>query len=137
MRIFLDANVLFSASHRDGNIARLLEFAVRDHVLLTCEFALDEARRNIVLKRPQWSDAFNELLTAIQCVPTALFELPVELVAKDRPILCSAIQSGCELLVTGDKRDFGHLFEHMVEGVKIVSLVGLAHRIVATDLGDS
>ena len=143
MRIFLDANVLLSASNRGSNIARLVDQAVRDHVVLTCELAREEARRNILLKRPQWSEAFDELQDKIECVPTALFELPVELnVAfppneKDRLILCSAIQSVCELLVTADKRDFGHLFEHEVQGVTVVSLIGLANRLLAPGSGDS
>lgn len=137
MRIFLDANVLFSASNRGSNIARLVDQAVRDHVVLTCELAREEARKNILLKRPQWSDAFDELQHIIECIPTALFELPVDLNEKDRPILCSAIQSACELLATGDKRDFGHLFEKTIGGVVVVSLVGLATRLRAHDLGNS
>jgi hypothetical protein len=135
MRIFLDANVLFSASNRGSNIARLVELAVRDHVVLTCDLAHEEARRNIVLKRSQWSKGFDELQAAIQCVPTALFELPVELIEKDRPIICSAIHSGCDLLATGDKRHFEHLFEQTVQGVTVVSLVGLANRLISRNPG--
>jgi hypothetical protein len=62
---------------------------------VTCEYALEEARRNIRLKRPTWSADFAALVPAIKVLPTHVFPLPVQLVEKDVPILCSAIRAGC------------------------------------------
>ena len=47
--------------------------------------------------------------------------ITVEIPSKDRPILATAILQGCDYLVTGDKRDFGHLFGQVVGGVEIVT----------------
>ncbi len=132
MRIFLDANVLFSASNFGSNVARLVDIACQAHSVLTCDLALEEARRNILIKRPQWQDEFGILEAKIFCVPTVLFELPIELAEKDRPILCSAISSNCDLLATGDKRDFGHLFEQTIQATVVVSLTGLANRLITS-----
>ncbi|GAG31199.1 unnamed protein product, partial [marine sediment metagenome] len=54
------------------------------------------------------------------------FNLSVHLEEKDCPILCSAIQSKYDLLATGDRTHFGHLYGRTVEGVTIVSLRELA-----------
>ncbi len=133
MRIFLDANVLFSAANFDSNIAQLIKIVINDHTALTSDFALEEARRNVQLKRPAWCDGLESLAPHLEVTPSVLFDLPVELAEKDRPILCAAVRAGCDLLVTGDRKHFGHLYEQAVEGVSIVSVLALAQRMT----GDS
>ena len=134
MRIFLDANVLFSASNhpggKPGNIARLISLLLHRGEAVTSDFALEEAHRNIVLKRPGWTGHFSALSKKVQIIPSVCFDLPVKLGEKDRPILCAAIRAGCEYLVTGDRRDFGHLYNKSVEGVTIIDLTTLAHLLV-------
>jgi predicted nucleic acid-binding protein len=129
MRVFLDANVLFSASQAGSHIATLVDAAVKAHEVVTSDFAMEEAQRNIALKRPLWQGAFNVLAPRVSIVPSMTFDLSVDLDVKDRPILCAAIRAGCELLVTGDRRHFGALFDTTVEGVTVVSLLGLAERL--------
>lgn len=131
LRVFLDANVLFSASNASSNIARLIDLLIKTGQAVTSDFALEEARRNIHLKRPAWSDAFNALIGKVEIVPSIQFELPVELTEKDRPILCAAIRSGCQYLATGDRRDFGHLYDHTIEVVTVITLARLAEIVVA------
>ena len=126
MRVFLDANVLFSASNAGTNIARLIELLLEQGAAVASDLALEEARRNIELKRPAWSESFQELALRIEVVPSVEFTLSVELAEKDIPILCAAIRANCEAFATGDKRHFGHLYGQTVEGVKIVSLLQLA-----------
>jgi len=133
VRIFLDANVLFSASNHDSHIARLIEIVSNDHTTVTSDFALEEARRNVQLKRPAWTEGFTTLASQLEVTPSVLFDLSVEIDAKDRPILCAAIRAGCDLLVTGDRKHFGHLYEQTVEGVTIASVLGLAQRIAGND----
>jgi len=133
MRIFLDANVLFSASNHDSHIARLLEIVSQGHTAVTSDFALEEARRNVQLKRPVWSEGFKTLAAQLEVTPSVLFDLPVELDAKDRPILCAAIRSQCDLLVTGDRKHFSHLYGHSVKGVTIVSMLGFARQVTGDD----
>ena len=129
MRVFLDANVIFSASNAGSNISRLLQLLFERGQAVTSDYALEEARRNIQLKRPNWSHGFDALLPSIEIVSSVQFSLPVDLPDKDLPILCTAIRSNCELLATGDKRDFGQLYGKTVHGVSIVSLLRLAELL--------
>jgi predicted nucleic acid-binding protein len=51
-RIFLDANVLFSAAYLENSgLARLWQ--LDDAELLSSAYAVEEARRNLALDRPQ------------------------------------------------------------------------------------
>ena len=40
---------------------------------------------------------------------------------KDAPIMAAAVSGCVDILVTGDRRDFGHLFGKKVEGVVVLS----------------
>jgi len=95
IRVFLDANVLFSASNDGSNIARLVHLLIEQGEVNTSDFAAEEARRNVQLKRQTWAMDLEALIGQVQVVPSIQFDLPVELSAKDRPILCTAIRSGC------------------------------------------
>ena len=126
MRVFLDANVLFSASNAGSNIARLIAWLSEQEAAVTSDLAVEEARKNLALKRPAWLSAFESLLAGLEVVPSVLFELSVPIATKDAPLLCAAIRSRCRHFVTGDKRDFGHLYGQRVQGVEIISLLRLA-----------
>ncbi len=54
MRVFFDANILFSAAHRAENSVRVFfRLAELDACeLIASAFAVDEARRNIARKHP-------------------------------------------------------------------------------------
>lgn len=49
MRVFLDANVLFSASNAGSNIARLIAALMTRETVVTSDLAIEEARKNLVL----------------------------------------------------------------------------------------
>src|SRR5262249_2732982 len=110
----------------DSPTHRLIEWLLIDHAAVTCSYALEEVRRNVLLKRPAQAEALAMLMTKIQLVPDTQFPLPVDLVEKDRPSVGAAIRAGSTHLATGDKRDFGHLYDRTVEGVTVVSLLRLA-----------
>lgn len=133
MRIFLDANVLFSARNPSSHIAKLISVIHVRYEVVTSDLALEEARRNIQAKRPQWKESFKELSNKVTVVPTLIMKLPVPMVDKDAPILSSAIHSKCNYIVTGDKKHFGHLFNQEIEGVKVVSLVRMAEILFELD----
>ena len=82
MRIFLDANIVFSASNLGSNIARLIERAFDGHTAVTSDFALEEARRKVQLKRPAWLAGFVALGSRMEVSPSVLFDLPIELEKK-------------------------------------------------------
>jgi predicted nucleic acid-binding protein len=130
LRVFLDANVLFSASNTGSNIAKLIDLLIDKGQAVSSDFAIAEARRNIQLKRPDWSEALESLIARLEVVSSVRFDLPVELVEKDQPILCTAIRAKCEYLAAGDKQDFGHLYERTVECVTVIPLVKLAELVV-------
>jgi hypothetical protein len=73
------------------------------------DLAVQEAKRNLVSKRPQWVEGFEKICTRLELVPSGRFALPVALEEKDVPLLCAAIAGKCQFFATGDKRDFGHL----------------------------
>ncbi|MGE3424837.1 MAG: PIN domain-containing protein [Dehalococcoidia bacterium] len=132
MRIFLDANVLFSASQPKSTFARLVALALERSEVVTSDLASEEARRNLVLKRPDWVETFDALIAELEVAPSVVFALPVTLAEKDVPILCAAIRAKCDLLVTGDRRDFGHLFEQDVRGVTVIPPLRLARLLAQT-----
>jgi predicted nucleic acid-binding protein len=126
MRIFLDANVLFSASKEGSNVSRTVLALFKKAEILTSEIAHGEARRNLLLKREMWLATFDQLCTKIVIVPTVQLNLTVTLNHEDLLVLSAAISNRCNYFVTGDKNDFGHLYDTNVEGVEIVSLERLA-----------
>jgi predicted nucleic acid-binding protein len=130
MRVFLDANVLFAASKEGSQVAKLFDLIAAKAIPITSDYALEEAVRNVTVKRPDWIDRLDAIIPKIEIVGTCRFDLPVDLVEKDAPILCSAIQSKCDYLVTGDKRDFGHLYGPNVKGSTVVDLVTLADMLL-------
>jgi predicted nucleic acid-binding protein len=118
-RLFLDANVLFSAAYRERSpLLRL--WGLPDVELLTSAYAAAEAERHLDEKqRPR----LVELLMRVRVVSDApADELPaaVFLRAKDAPILATAIAAGATHLVTGDRRDFGEHFGKNMAGVLIL-----------------
>ena len=133
MRVFLDANVLFSASNPGSNIGRLVEWLVTKATAVTSDLACEEARRNLALKRADWLPVFEQLMQRVEMVPSVLFELSVRLDEKDRPLLCAAIRAGCSHFATGDRRDFGNLFRKTVEQVQVVDLLTLAKLLARWD----
>jgi hypothetical protein len=135
VRVFLDANVLFSASNDGSNIARLVDWLGRVATAVTSDLAREEARRNLALKRPDWVPAFDRVVARIELVPSVQFDLAVALHEGDRPLLCAAIRSRCTYFATGDRRDFGHLFDTTVEGVRVVSLLRLAEILAKRSRG--
>jgi len=130
VRVFLDANVLFSASHAGSGIQRLVEWlAARDEVV-TSDYAASEAARNIAAKRPEWQADYARIVARVAVRPGLDKVLPVALAATDRPNLATAIRLRCDYLVTGDRRDFGHLFGQSIEGVTVVSPQALSEILL-------
>ena len=122
MRVFLDANILFSASN-SGSLTYETLFFLKDHVnLVTNLYALDEVERNIHKKYPQWINVFETWKADVEIVQNQTMALPVDLNEKDAPILSTAIKERCDYLITDDLKDFGHLYNTDVEGVEIVTM---------------
>lgn len=129
MKVFLDANVVFSAAHqREGRAQSLLLLARAGRCdLMVSAHALEEARRNLTRK----SHSFDKRLADLLAMTEVVAEAPAPLVAwalehglplKDAPILAAAVHANADILATGDLRDFGHLFGKSLRGIRILSL---------------
>jgi predicted nucleic acid-binding protein len=129
MKLFLDANVLFSAANEASQLNRLIDVLKESHTLLTSDYAEIEAGRNLRAKRPGWEAGYKRLMRSVTVVRSVDRAVETGLAAKDRPILATAIAHRCDCLVTGDKRHFSHLFGTVVEGVKVVTPLMIAQSL--------
>jgi len=134
VKIFLDANVLFSGGHISSNLRKLIEYLSEFHDLVTSDYAYTEARRNILSKRPLWLEGFQRMMSAIQVVSSIDADVEVQIAAKDRPILATAIRESCNILMTGDKRDFGFFYGQTIQGVTVMSPLIVAKKLVQKKL---
>jgi predicted nucleic acid-binding protein len=117
-RLFLDANVLFSAAYRPGaGIARLWELEKVE--LVTSPYAAEEARVNLAEEDQQ--RRLQELLARVKIV-TGLARMPpgATLPQKDRPILQAALHARATHLLTGDRQHFGRYFGRRLGGILVL-----------------
>ena len=125
MRIFFDANILFSAAKSDGAIQSLVSrLLAAGHACWVDGYVIDEARRNIIAKAADRLPALEELLSRLS-VSTAAAALgrtePHGLPDKDRIVLAAAVVLKCDALLTGDRTHFGRLYGRSIAGVRIHS----------------
>jgi predicted nucleic acid-binding protein len=138
MKLFLDANILFTAAYSEQGVYRTL-FQLAEAGLCSLRssaYAADEARRNLTVKAPVTVPVFERLLEQVtlahepsHATVTRMTKLP--LVEKDAPIMAAAVEAKTDILVTGDHRDFGHLYGKNVEGVLVLNPVDTLTRILA------
>ncbi len=125
IRVYLDSNVLFSASHNDKN--RFLEFWRLSGITpVTSPYVVGEVSRNI--RTVDQRARFERLLEKTPFVSDGLVEMippDVILVKKDQQVLASAICASVDYLVTGDGNHFGHLYGKTVAHVVIMRPIPL------------
>jgi predicted nucleic acid-binding protein len=121
IRVFLDANVLFSAARANSATGRLIAEAGRRAALVYSPDVAEEARRNIQIKRPDAVNELERLIARSEPTDSALFSLGFEMNLNDKAVLCAAIRGGCPYLVTGDTQHFGTLFNQNIQGVTVLS----------------
>ena len=106
LRVFLDANILFSAAYKINN--GFLEFwSTPGLTAMTSFYAAQEARRNC--HGQEHRRRLESLLAQTVIVSDATDSTlppPITLPDKDRPILVAAINAGADYLITGDKGHF-------------------------------
>ena len=134
MRVFLDANILWSAAHHRGAVRVLLEqLQAAGHRLVADGFVVEEAARNLPASA---QDRLQDLLESVEVGPSPAHSprLPGHgLPEKDIPVLRAAIALRCDCLVTGDRRHFGHLMGRRVEGVRVLATADAADLLPPTD----
>lgn len=137
MKLFLDANILFTAAYSEKGVSRSL-FQLADAGLcnlVTSAYAADEAGRNLAVKAPGAIATFEILRKKVEIVRepalatvTRMAKLPM--VDKDAPVMAAAVEAKADVLVTGDRRDFGHLYNKVVEGVLVLTPVDALERLL-------
>lgn len=134
-RVFLDAAVLFSAAlSKTGASRELLRLAqLGDVKLITNEFAVAEADRNLVAKVPESVILLRVLLRLdlIEVFPNPPKEL-VEAVAtytelKDAPIVAGAIETTSDYLATFDRK---HLIDPPIVAANSGLFIGTAGDVL-------
>ena len=118
-RLFLDANVLFSAAYRkDSGLLRL--WKVSAATLYSSPYALEEARTN--LSDDAQRERLIHLSTNLELFDAAVLRLPdgISLPEKDKPIMLAAIEAQATHLLTGDLRHFGSYFGKRIAGILIM-----------------
>lgn len=135
MRVFLDANILFSAARAEGAMRRLLALAeAAGHELRADIYVFEEARRNLAAKAPEGLAVLDAIARRIRIgslpAPQYLAQEATSLPEKDRPVLAAAIHHRCDMLVTGDRTHFGPFYGKQLQGVRIVSPAMLAEELL-------
>jgi predicted nucleic acid-binding protein len=129
MRVFLDANILFSAAQAHSRMRAFLDALLDQAECLTNAYAIEEARRNLAAKFPDGIKGLERLAKQCEVVPRLEADLEVALPLKDVPILAGAIAGQATHLLTGDERDFGKFWGRTIQGVRIVSPRMLAEEL--------
>jgi predicted nucleic acid-binding protein len=120
-KLFLDANILFSAAYREkAGLVKLWQ--LKKVKLYSSLYAVEEAERN--LEKAEQKKRLTTLLEKIELVGylsgRSFIPTDIELRDKDKPILEAAIQMKADYLITGDFRDFGQHFGKKIAGVVIL-----------------
>jgi uncharacterized protein len=126
-RLFLDANVLFSAAYEAN--ARLQKlWRLKDVVLCSSHYAVEEARAN--LDEPAQKSRLTRLVRTVELYDAASRGViaGVRLPEKDVPILLGAIEARATHLITGDVQHFGFYFGKRIEGILVVTPPGYLKR---------
>ena len=117
-RLFLDANILFSAAYRPAaGLTRLWQL---EHVqLLTSAYAVGEDRVN--LTEADQRRRLEKLLRRVSIVTGATpASAALNLPQKDLPILQAALYARATHLLTGDRRHFGTYYGRRIDGVLVL-----------------
>jgi predicted nucleic acid-binding protein len=120
-RLFLDANVLFSAAYREqAGLLRLWE--LKEVQLVTSRYAVAEATRNLVAA--EQGSRLESLLATVEVVDEVderTMTIEARLPEKDRPILRAAVSARATHLITGDVTHFGPFYGQRLQGVLVVA----------------
>ena len=113
MKVFVDANIWFSAIYKKGFPYRaILACFQKGHEIVICQQVLEEILLVMERKYPQGISLLRRLL--LQINPTVLKDPPLKELKKisqlatpeDLPLLGAALKYHCNCFVTGNTKDF-------------------------------
>lgn len=131
MKIMIDTNILVSGMLFKGNERQLLKYAQeKKFTLLVSDFSIAEARNVLIRKFPGKEYILDEI---IRLLPVKIVPVPSQEKikraqkiirdTKDAVILATAIESGLDAFVSGDK-DF-----HTPEVKQVINVVNTADAV--------
>lgn len=110
MRVFIDANVLFSAFvFPNGLCDKALTICMNlGQEILVSDYVLDEVRNSLKRKYPMEFFRFDAFLSGADFIWVNSNEVPMSLPTrlrdnKDEPVLRDALAGNADLILTGDK----------------------------------
>ncbi|OGK26676.1 hypothetical protein A2954_01175 [Candidatus Roizmanbacteria bacterium RIFCSPLOWO2_01_FULL_37_12] len=126
-RVFLDANIFFSAFYGSANCERIIKAHQQKEIsLVTSSLVIEESLRNIQEKIPSVASSFKDLL--INNPPELLadpseIDPRIELLVdkKDQPIFTSAILGKVKYFITGNTKDFKAKELEKATGIKVLT----------------
>jgi len=127
-KVFLDANVLFTASYNPNGLAFSLIHRAKALKLEihTSKYAYEEAFYNLALKAPHSLETLKQLsiLFKIHSISVDSNFNPLHLPSDDVPIFQGALECQTKYLLTGDKKAFGKWMNKPKEtyGLKILTI---------------
>ena len=134
MRVFLDANILFSAAKSDGAVRELLHLLLNSgHECWVDDYVVIEAHRNLTAKAPDALIAFEAVLAHLRISPAQAPGAELKLVnwlpETERTVLAAAMRLRCDGLVTSDRAHFGPGYGKQFGEVTIHSPRSLAEQL--------
>jgi len=107
MRILLDTNILIASIISHGSCFELLEHCIRNHILITSNYIIDEFEKVLQNKfgfvKEETSEAQSVIFKRFIKIKPCTIEV-IDLSDKsDIPILGTAVSGKCKLLITGDR----------------------------------
>jgi uncharacterized protein len=109
-RVFIDANILFSAAlYPESRIAALVAHSKAMGLQCLCSPAVvEEALRNLKKKHPASLQRIPKLLALVEVVHGFSSKpCPIKLPEKDQHVMLAAMAGNADILLTGDIKDFG------------------------------
>lgn len=123
-RVFLDANVLFSAAYlKDSGLLKLWELGQkkRNIVLITSTYAIAEAQGNLSTSAQRSRlNKLTKMIGVVDELSEQSLTAEIKLNEKDRPILAAAIRARATHLLTGGFKHFGPYFGQTISDVFIL-----------------
>jgi predicted nucleic acid-binding protein len=132
MRVFLDANILFSAADPRSATRPLLEALLKYAESVSSPHAVEEVCRNLEVKRRQYVEDFKDLVKRLNVTHAFadLRDFHINLSKEDIAVLGGAVGSRCTHFWTGDKSHFGKFYGKTIKGLVIINGIRLVDMLI-------
>ena len=133
INVFLDSNVLFSASYSGERSTSYILFKLQERGFISIfisNLLVLETVNNLGDKKPEKLGLLKELIDKTTVLDDVIVDLPIlsSLPAADRIILSTAIANSIKYFLTGNTRDFKDLYGKTVGNTLILKPRDFLHK---------